>query len=234
MLNIVIPVGGKGKRFYDAGYTIYKPFLPVGNKTMLGAVIENVTPSCPHRFFFACRPEDVQTITKLAPKDSVIVADTEPRGAASGVVLLLDKMAQDDEVMVVNSDGLFDLDIDDFLSISSVYDGCILTFPADDPKWSFVKLTFDNLVCEVAEKKVISLSATAGIYYWKTSDSFRKACQSMVDHDYRINGDFYVCPVYNFMPRHLRVGVYNIADTSMHGLGTPEDYENYLEQKGLK
>lgn len=233
MLNICIPVGGKGSRFYDAGYTVYKPFLPVGGMTMLERVIENVTPKIEHQFYFVCRTQDVEQIKALAPSGSVVIPDLDPTGAASGVALATSMMAKEDSLVVVNSDGLFDLDINQFLMSASFKEGYILTFFATDPKWSFVRTDMHGDVIEVAEKDPISDEATCGIYYWRNVFYFNDAFREMVRYDYHINGDYYVCPVYNFMPRHLKIGTYQILEKEMHGLGTPEDYEAYLKEKGL-
>ena len=40
--NIVIPMAGLGKRFSDCGYELPKPFLPLGDKTMIQTVVENL------------------------------------------------------------------------------------------------------------------------------------------------------------------------------------------------
>ena len=42
MNNILIPMGGKGKRFRDAGYQITKPLIDVNGKPMIQRVIENL------------------------------------------------------------------------------------------------------------------------------------------------------------------------------------------------
>ena len=36
---LIIPTGGKGQRFIDAGYKVYKPFLNIGHKTR---IIDNI------------------------------------------------------------------------------------------------------------------------------------------------------------------------------------------------
>jgi len=41
-------------------------------------------------------------------------------------------------------------------------DGLIMTFWADDPKWSYAKLSPEGWVTEVVEKRVVSNEATVG------------------------------------------------------------------------
>jgi hypothetical protein len=52
----------------------------------------------------------------------------------------------------------------------------------------------------------------------------------MVNKNLRINGEFYVCPVYNEAIKDgKKIKVFNIE--KMWGLGTPEDLKNFLENK---
>jgi len=47
------------------------------------------------------------------------------------------------------------------------------------------------------------------------------------------NGEFYVCPVYNFMIKDQGsyVSKYDIETSDMFGLGTPEDLERFLNEQ---
>jgi NDP-sugar pyrophosphorylase family protein len=224
MLNIVIPVGGKARRFYDAGYTEYKPFLSIGEKTMIERVRDNLkTDNC--RFIFSVRPQDEEKFRRLFPTE-IVVVDTVQDGAAMGV-LITKNLIQNEPLIIANSDQFVDIDINDF--IDTDLDARIMTFYSDHPKWSYAK-TCDGLVTEVAEKKVISEHATVGIYYFKNGSDFVLACGRMIEDNFRVNGEFYTCPAYNFMPRHKKIGIYEIEKERMYGLGTPEDFEANAEK----
>jgi NDP-sugar pyrophosphorylase family protein len=41
-MNIIIPIGGIGKRFKDEGFDLPKPLIPVLGKPMIYRVIENL------------------------------------------------------------------------------------------------------------------------------------------------------------------------------------------------
>ena len=52
----------------------------------------------------------------------------------------------------------------------------------------------------------------------------------MIDKDLRINGEFYVCPVFNeAISDQKQIHTFNTE--GMWGLGTPEDLKYYLENK---
>jgi hypothetical protein len=115
--------------------------------------------------------------------------------------------------------------------LSDDADGGILTFYAEDTKWSYVKLNEQGYACEVAEKKVISHEASCGIYYWKKGSEYVRLAEEMIANNIRVNNEFYVCPVYNqLFAINGKVKVYRA--NNMHGLGTPEDYQHYLNKCG--
>jgi len=107
--------------------------------------------------------------------------------------------------------------------------GGIPTFiPQDgDPKWSYAGLAEDKVtITEVQEKKAISQSATAGVYYFSAGKIFVKAAEEMIANNDRVNNEFYVAPVYNYV---INAGhrVINYPIVGMYGTGTPEDLELY-------
>jgi len=52
MLNIVVPMAGRGSRFANAGYKLPKPLIIVHNKPMIQYVINNIRPKKEHRFIY--------------------------------------------------------------------------------------------------------------------------------------------------------------------------------------
>ena len=60
MLNIVIPLAGRGSRYAEAGYKDPNPLIPVCGKPMIQVVVENLTPQCAHRFIFICQNQHIK------------------------------------------------------------------------------------------------------------------------------------------------------------------------------
>lgn len=119
------------------------------------------------------------------------------------------------------------------LARQNLANGSIATFRACESKWSFVRTEPDcfgsRLVKEVAEKNPISSEATCGIYYFDTGRRFTAAADKMIAENIRVNGEFYVCPVFNSMlamNTSYRIVTYPVRE--MFGLGTPEDYEKFF------
>ena len=122
-------------------------------------------------------------------------------------------------------------DINKYINYPSSYDGMIMTMYANDPKWSFIGFEND-LVKEVVEKRVISNEATVGIYNFSKGTNFIDAAKVMIEKDLRVNGEFYVAPVFNEMiESDMKIGYQNIdsdKENVMFGLGTPKDLEFFL------
>ena len=133
--------------------------------------------------------------------------------------------------MIANCDQYIDFDINNYEWLESDKDGYIMTMKANDPKWSYIGVDKNNEVYKVIEKEVISDEATVGIYNFKMGRDFIKAAEKMIKKNDRVNNEFYVAPVYNYMIENkLKVGYFNIGSVGkgMHGLGTPEDLEDFL------
>lgn len=235
MMNIVVPMAGRGSRFANAGFTDPKPLIRVGGKPMIQWVIENVRPARPHRFTFIILREHLETypavpatLRALCPDCRIVTVDAVTEGAACTVLLAKAFIDNDDPLMIANADQVVDLAIDDYLAEMErrQADGLIMTFEADHPKWSYCRLDPDLNVTEVVEKKVVSNEATVGIYNFRRGRDFVRAAEQMIAQDLRSNGEFYVAPAYNLLiaeNRRIVVARTGREYTGMYGLGVPED-----------
>jgi dTDP-glucose pyrophosphorylase len=235
MLNIVIPMAGRGSRFQKEGYTLPKPLIPVLGKPMIQVVINNLRPKVAHRFIFICLQEHLekyQVAEKLkawaGAGTEIVTVDQVTEGAACTVLLAKEFINNDEPLMIANSDQWVDTDINDYLETMNHEnaDGLIMTMWANDPKWSFVRFNEKHEIIEVVEKEVVSNEATVGIYNYKHGKDFVRAAEQMIAKNYRVNGEFYVAPVYNELIREgKKIIIYNIGKEAdgMYGLGTPSD-----------
>lgn len=237
MLNIVIPMAGRGSRFTEAGYTTPKPLISVGGKPMIQWVIENVRPSQPHRFIFICLAEHLQihpevpaTLRRLCPECEIVTVDRVTEGAACTVLLARRFIDNDDPLMIANADQFVELPIDKYLAAmdAAAADGIIMTFWSDHPKWSFCRMNPDGTVREVVEKQVVSNEATVGIYNFRRGRDFVRAADRMITKNLRVNNEFYVAPAYNQLimaGRKIVVAKTGRERDGMFGLGIPADLD---------
>jgi len=234
MINIVIPMAGRGSRFAVAGYADPKPLIRIRDAAMIELVIENLRPSVPHRFVFLCLQEHLERypletmLRSHAPDAIVIPISGVTQGAACTVLLAKEHIDSDDPLMIANSDQWVDCRIDDYLSVMDARDadGLIMTMTATDPKWSFIRWEEPWWIREVVEKKVISHEATVGIYNFRRGNDFVSAAERMIEADLRVNGEFYVAPAYNeLIAAGQKITFHNVGAEAagMYGLGIPAD-----------
>lgn len=237
MLNIVVPMAGRGQRFLDAGHIEPKPLIKVHGVPMIRLVIDNLTPACPHRFHFLLQRDHAtehgldQMLQDWAPDCSVTLVDGVTEGAACTVLLARDLIDNDDSLMIANCDQYIDADIDDYLATQGDADGLIMTMWADDPKWSFVRRDETGRVSGVVEKTVVSNEATVGIYNYRRGCDFVGAADAMIAANLRVNGEFYVAPAYDqLIAAGATIACHSIGrvGAGMHGIGTPADLQEFL------
>lgn len=243
MLNIVVPMAGRGSRFADAGYALPKPLIDVHGMPMIEYVTKNITPKCEHRFVYICLKEHIEKydliaeLNRISPDCVIVPVDQVTEGAACTVLLAERYIDNNDAMMIANSDQFVDIDINDYLAVIKNYDGLIMTMQADNPKWSFIQYDENGFVTLLREKEVISNEATVGIYNYQRGSDFVKYAKQMISKDIRVNNEFYVAPVYNEMIEAGMKLVYcNIGSENkgMYGLGIPEDLNKFLANPSLK
>ena len=78
MLNIVVPMAGRGSRFVKSGYTLPKPLIDIYGHPMIEYVTRNIRPLCEHRFIYICQQEHLDNynlareLERMAPGLSLI------------------------------------------------------------------------------------------------------------------------------------------------------------------
>ena len=206
---------------------------------MIQVVVENLNIDAHH--IFVVQKEHYEKynlnymLNLIAPGCDIVQVDGITEGAACTTLLAKEFIDNDQPLLFANSDQFLEWDSNEFMysMMADEVDGGILTFTATHPKWSFAKLGEDGFVAEVAEKKPISNIATAGIYYWKKGSEYVKYAEQMIKKDVRVNGEFYVCPVFNeALQSGKRVKTYHM--NKMWGLGTPEDLEKFISRGLVK
>lgn len=237
MINIVIPMAGAGSRFAKAGYKKPKPFIDVLGKPMICHVLDNLDmPDA--KFILLARkehygnePETIQWIKDNYNVEFVLV-DKLTEGAACTVLHAHRLINNDIPLLVANSDQIVDMNVADYVDDSNArnLDGSVLCFLDNDTKWSYAKVDENGYITEIKEKVVISEYATVGIYYFTKGRIFVENAIDMFVRNERVNNEFYVAPVYNYaIAKDNRFGIYNIDMNQMHGTGTPEDLDKYIE-----
>lgn len=233
MINVVIPMAGRGQRFIESGYDKPKPLIDVCGEPMIKRVIDSLTlknDEC--RFIFIALQEHLEQGLQeyLDGRGIVIPLNHVTEGAACTTLMAMKYINDDTPLVIANCDQYLEWDFDDFISKSSQYDGSLAVFNSTNPHHSYA-LVRNGLVVEVAEKVVISDKACAGIYYCSTGKDYIYSVVQMIAKNIRTNNEFYVAPTYNEMLLEgKRLTVYEIDVYKKHMLGTPYELKIFLDK----
>lgn len=240
MIHLVLPMAGMGSRFIAAGYKVPKPLIRVGEWRMFELVLANLWSPLISRVTLVCQNEVADQVDtrwlaeKLEAEVNLIVLSELTNGPATTVSLALADVSSDQSsrLIVANTDQYLDTNMSVMIrEFAESGSHLIVGMEADDPKWSFVQLDEEtHKVNLVREKVQISNFATCGIYMFNSEREFLVGYQQMRKAGDFTNGELYVAPVYNYLSKgstdYVNVGK---VEKVFYGLGTPEDFKNFLE-----
>jgi len=245
-------MAGKGKRFAEAGYAELKPFIQIDGKPMVEHVIANLTGwmyfgehVMPHQVILVVDPDIEERYAKelasLSDKYNVRVVSTNgevQHGQAWSCRVAESLIDNETPLLIANSDQiLMDYSenwLNEWLAFihANPCDGSVALFWNNHPKWSYAKVA-NGLIVETAEKQVISEHATVGLYYFNKGHDFITYSDQMIVEQETVNGEYYVCPVYNRMIQEgAQIKPYWF--NQVWGIGTPVDLNKFAKQFNLE
>jgi NDP-sugar pyrophosphorylase family protein len=209
--------------------------LTINSKTILEYVIDNFKQD-DTQFYFIFQKKHVDqygleldaVLRKAGIDYRLIITDGLTDGAVNTAILAVPHIKKFDELIIANSDQWVAWDLNRFLKTMHTEnaDGAMPIFidEKQENKWSFVAMDDTRRITEVRAKDAFTKFAVVGIYYFKQKDYFEYYANKMILANKRVNGEFYVCPVYNeLIQDNKRVFAYKVD--KMVGLGTPNDFE---------
>jgi dTDP-glucose pyrophosphorylase len=235
MVQIVIPMAGRGSRFADAGFETPKPLIDVFGEPMFDWAVRSLPVEQASRIIFVCLAEHLECWPlreeierRYAHLDPVVIAARGvTEGQACSVLLAREYIDNHQPLMIYNADTHFVSGLGETLAnLNERTDGVISVFRAEDDRWSFAAVDDRGWVTRVAEKEPISPWATVGMYYFRRGRDFVAAVDEMMRRDLRTRGEFFVGPAYNLL---IRDGGKVILDPieKLWCMGTPEQLEQF-------
>lgn len=232
-MKILVLMAGNSEEFYKDGAKYPKYLHEISGKPLVEHVINNLS-QVETSFIFLINKQDaekwhLESVTKLlVPNAEVLVVEGDTRGAACSALYAIDSINNDEELLIANGDQILNTDFKKDISILQQYDGGTIVFESVHPRWSYVNLDNNNNIVEASEKRPISKNATAGIYYFKKGKDFVKGASEMIKKDASVNGNFFICPVFNEMIlNHKKLGVTSIDRKDYHSLTSVQAMESF-------
>jgi NDP-sugar pyrophosphorylase family protein len=229
-------MAGRSQHFADSEYSFPKPLIEIGQKTMIEHVVANLaTAGSDLQFIFVvaaadCRKFHLDSTLSIITnqKCKLVKLDSDTKGAACSALMAIKYIANEQPLIIANSDQLFETPISELIQNIGESDAGVATFDSVHPRWSYVRLNEQGLITETAEKRPISRQAIAGIYYFRQGKDFVDAAMSMIQKDSNVNGSFYISPCLNEMIlKGKKIRTAGVDVKRYHTFYTPQKIKEY-------
>lgn len=241
-MHIIIPMSGVGKRFINAGYKEPKPLIKIDGKPIIQHVVELFPGES--KFTFICNQTHLDTtnmrdvLISINPNAEIVCIPNHKKGPVYAVTKIIDRIDDDEEVIVNYCDFGTWWDYKDFLKHTRDRnaDGAIPAYKRFHPhmlgstNYAFMR-DEKQWMLEIKEKEPFTDNrmneyASNGTYYFKKGAYIKKYFPLLMEKDINLNGEFYVSLIYNLLVQDkLSVSIYDIEH--MLQWGTPQDVEEY-------
>jgi capsule biosynthesis phosphatase len=235
-MNIIIPIGGIGKRFTDEGYSLPKPLIRSLGQSIIFRNIQSLNIRKEDIVYVVYRDElkSVNFESLLKNKFPKIIfkfisIKNDTRGASETVLYALDKMNNEElqkEIIVIDSDNIYNDNILD--NVRNKKQNTIF-FKKDqsiNPIFSYIEIDENFKVISIKEKEKISDNACIGAYAFSSGVVLKKTIQSVIQENIKQKNEFYISNLYEFLI-HKNVEVFSIEVESYHSLGTPNQLRSF-------
>ena len=115
-MKVILPVAGKGVRLRPYTNDLPKCLLPVGGKTIIDWIVEDSNRLKPQETIFVAgyKAEKVEAYLKRKPEwpNTRVVLQINPQGLGEAIARALPYVNDDEPVLIILGDTLFDADLD--------------------------------------------------------------------------------------------------------------------------
>ena len=240
-IHLIIPMGGLGSRFSEAGFTLPKPLIEIKGKPFLYWATQSIS-----RFvdvqdiIFIVLRQHIdefkidETIKLYFPDAKIVIDNSGSKGAVTSCLECIDYISDEMPLVFNDCDHLFNCkEFNNYCNSGDFnnFDGALLTFTSNDPKFSFLEFDDKGNVARTVEKVAVSNNAICGTYYFKNRTVFEEnAKEYLKTCSYK---EFFMSGVYNVMTsKDLIIKGFNV---DMHlPFGTPEEYEEALKSNDFE
>lgn len=236
-ITVLMPMGGLGQRFFDAGYTTPKPLIDVDGSPMFLRALESFPADWDIQSVFVVRKDhderyDLKHLIKEnLPTAQVSILENNTRGTVETCLNAAELIEPDEPVIIADCDIRFHSEEYCEKVESGRYDGMLVGFRSSDPRYSYAELDDAGLVRRTAEKVPISDHALLGGYYFGAGKLFLDIAHRFVEQGLSESGlkEFYVSHLYNMLLQDDKsIGYADVDDYDIWG--TPEELQRYLNK----
>ena len=193
-MKIVLPVAGNGLRLRPYTENVPKCLLPVAGKTILDWIVEDSLSLKPTETIFITgyKAEAVDSFLEKRPAwgKTRAVVQSNPQGLGEAVSLALPYVDDDEPVLIILGDTLFEADLS---ILHNVDENILYTYKVEDPRRFGVAVTDSTgRITRLVEKpqEFVSDEAIVGIYYIKDTKVLKQCLKYLMDNNIRTKNEF--------------------------------------------
>lgn len=233
--HVIMTMAGRGQRFLDAGISTPKPLISYNGKPLFINAIKSIDGLDVNTITFVVQKEHIDKfniddiILDSYPNAIILSIDKITRGAAEtayiGIKNLLENAiaSLDDSILIMDCDVIVNGNEWKDKIINCEYDGILLTFHSNDPKYSYA-IENNGKAIMLAEKHPISSHALTSPYFIKKIKYFIDAFNGILEYDNITQQELYMSILYNFLIHNDKTIILVDVDNIIT-LGTPEEFK---------
>jgi len=238
-MNIIIPIGGKGERFINGGYTKPKPLINIFEKPMVFYVLDNLNITEKDNIYIIYnttleRDDFTKIIKSKYPLIKFIPLQKDTSGAAEtlhlGLNSIINEITKSNKNIILDCDTFYKEDIIDIYR-NSIHNNAVFYSVKENekPKYSYIKMGEGTKITEIKEKLKISNNANTGAYCFENIAILCNYCKYILDENIVFNNEPYTsCVINEMIKKDIAFHGIELKDNSIVSLGTPDDVEKYL------
>ena len=244
-MNIIIPLGGKGERFFKNGYTQPKPLISILEKCMIDHVLDNISYNSNDHIFIIYNRELAnhtfcEHITKKYPHIILIQLNEETKGAAETLKLGIEYILSSSSIKYHQKCLIIDCDTFYRQDIVSVFrdspNNLVFYTKNTDPNpiYSYISIDANSNIVDIKEKQKISDNANTGAYAFTDITELFCYCKYVLDNNITANNEPYTsCVISEMLQNRIVFKGHELEQPDVVSLGTPYHVEKYIKETRL-
>ena len=255
MIQLLIPMSGKGKRFKEAGFNEPKPLIKIGSKTIIERLLESYPADWPTTFILAESHKNSalpDVLPQIRPGSKILYTKDHNKGPGWACLDIIGHLNSDAPVLVSYCDFGMSWDARQFERFvkSTNCDACLVSYTGFhahylNPQTYAYSLVQGGYVKEVKEKASFTSCrqkeyASAGAYYFSSTKLLEDSLNDQIEQGLTLNNEMYLSLTIQALLKEkhdAKVRVFNIP--YFFQWGTPRDlkdatyWEKSFENKNL-
>jgi beta-phosphoglucomutase-like phosphatase (HAD superfamily)/dTDP-glucose pyrophosphorylase len=239
-MNIIIPVGGQGIRFKNAGFKETKPLIPVFHKPMIQHLLDSLDTK-KNKVFIFYHPDELETLAASNPNVIFVKIPRQTSGVVETVKTGIDEIGLDSfpfaKTMFFDCDTLYTQDLVEIFEKESQSQNMVF-YRRDSnplPMYSYIELDKDSQVIKIREKEKISDFANTGCYAFADVKQVYEYSKEVLDRKIVAkNGEPYISCIIDLMVVEKCPWIgYELDASRIFSLGTPAELEKYCKSRSV-